>query len=54
MMTIEGPTRVPLPRHRVCSWMASWYLATGRGDWAAGYIGELMTFAADGARQGES
>jgi hypothetical protein len=54
-MTVEPPRRELLPRHVVVAWMASWYSATGRDDWAAGYIGELMTHCAgDGAKQGES
>lgn len=51
---VESHRREPLPRHIVAAWMANWYLATGRDDWAAGYIGEPMTHCADGAKQGES
>lgn len=53
-MTVESPQRPLLPRHVVVAWMASWYSATGRDDWAAGYIGELMTYVAVGEKQGDA
>lgn len=53
-MTVEPAERQMLPHHVVVAWMASWYTAVGRADWAAGYIGQLTTYAATGAKQGES
>ena len=47
-LRIEPPRRQPAPRWAVVSWIAALHLLNGRGDFADGYLLELVGLVLEG------